>query len=555
HPAAGEFRGAWLHWQDYVSPQAIARTVQRARRARLNVLLPLANYPDQAMWQSRLIPVNGAVRPGFDPLCELVAQAHAAGLQIHPYLLMLNGGLTRHPAIKPDWYAVDARGRRVGGWLNPSHPEVREFLCGLVAEVAATGVDGIHYDYIRHEDGADYDYSDLSRQKFHAEHGFDPLALRDGTGGTGMRLLKTDFHLSSGAGYLAQQQAFLSNAGFRPDTVLEANLAKLRRDTVLVAGNLYSGRVRGETIDAMMRFAEGGGVVVILDGPEITTYSQRFTAAVGLGGKGYFGDRLARLTVLDAPEGLTEGLPRQLEFTARGNACPNLGEATLLALFDDGTPAITLKSHGLGWFLVFNFHCYQGQAADDPSLVQLFAGLVDRLAERAGIVNTARLSGRLMPATWDRWRLEQVSSLVRQMTATARQVRPDIITSAAGGTQREDLTRFRRDGLSWLRANHVQFLCPMAYTTDNTLFARRLEAELRPVDDPALRRMIFAGIGVYKSPGSVRKWLQQIQIARSKGLRGVCFFAFEDLSDALINALAAGPFSSPAAVPWSEAAD
>ncbi|MCC7491907.1 MAG: family 10 glycosylhydrolase [Fimbriimonadaceae bacterium] len=557
--APGEFRGAWLHWQDYVSAGAIARTIQRARRARLNALLALANYPHQAMWQSQTIPVNPAVAPGFDPLRELARQAHAARIQVHPYLVMLHGGLTRHPGLQPDWFALDAQGRRVGGWLNPAHPGVREFLAALVSEVAATGVDGVHYDYIRHEYDTDYDYSELSRRRFQEEHGFDPLLLKTGgqTGGSGMRLLQTSFHTGSGSGYFREVQQFVRQAGYRPPLLPEQWLPALAPGNLVVAANLYSGRVKGSTVDALLRFVDRGGVALILDGPEITTVSQPFTAALGLGGKAYFGDRPLQLRLLPGSEPIAAGVDPVIRTRGRGNPCPQAGDAQILAAFDDGLPAITLKAYGRGHFAVVNFHCYQGAAATDGQVLQLFANLVDWLTGLHGIVNTTRFETgdlRQGPARWEQWRIDQVSALVRYCTSAARQVRPDIITSAAGGTQREDLSRVKRDGLTWLRRNDVQFLCPMAYTTDNSLFARRLAQELEPVADGAERSFLFAGIGVYKSPSSAQRWCEQIAIARRAGFKGVCLFAFEDLNDSLLNALAKGPFRQAAAVPWVQTA-
>ncbi len=555
-PAAGEFRGAWLHWQDYANPTAIARTIQRARRAHLNVLLPLANFPHQAMWQSRLLPVNPNVPAGFDPLRELAQAGHAAGVQIHPYLVMLHGGITKHPAIQPAWYARDAQGHTLNGWLNPVHPEVRQFLVGLVREVVATGVDGIHYDYIRHEYDSDYDYSEFTRARFNKEHGFDPLQLRGQPTGRGMRLLQTTWHANDGAGLLAQQKQFLANAGYRPPVVLDGNLPLLPTGNIVVAGNLYSGKVRGEVVQSLIAFVANGGAAVILDGPEVTTQSQRLTEAVGLSGKGYFDQRPVRFSVLAGPDGVTDGIDRQFTLSARGNPCPKLGDAKLLALFDDGTPAVVYKPFGKGHFVVFNWHCYQGASATSPAVLRLFGNLVEWLGRQHNITNTTRIqtSGGEPPsaATWDRWRIDQVSALVQALTAAAREVRPQIICSAAGGTQQSDLVRVKRDGLTWLRRNDVQFLCPMAYATDNGKFAQRLEAELAPTEPVELRKFLFAGIGVYKAPRATRRWLEQIQIARNKGFKGVCLFAFESLTDELIAALAAGPFQRPAPLPWTQ---
>jgi uncharacterized lipoprotein YddW (UPF0748 family) len=337
-----EFRGSWVHWEDYRSPEAIARTVARARRAGLNVLLPLANYPHQAMWRGAVLPVNPQVAPGFDPLRELVRQGHRAGLQIHPYLVMLNAGLSKPPGTDPAWYVLDTKGQRVGGWLNAAHPGVREYLTGLVADLAATGVDGIQYDYMRHEYNTDYDYSDFTRNLFLAEHGFDPLGLRQG----------------------------------------------------------------------------------------------------------------------------------------------GLGSAEV----------------------------------------------------------------------WDQWRTAQVTELARRCSLAARRVNPELVLSAAGGTQRDDLAAVRRDGRTWLQRGIVDFVCPMAYLTDEEAFRRRLQRELEPLEDPRLRQVVFSGLGFYKFPDQPQRLVRQVQIARAAGLRGMCVFAFEHLSEAAITQLAAGPFQQPARVPWKAGA-
>lgn len=552
-PAPGEFRGAWLHWQDYRSPQAIARTVARARNAGLNVLLPLANYPHQAMWQSALVPLNPNVATGFDPIRELVRQAHAAGIQIHPYLVMLHGGLTKHPAFQADWYARDAAGRTVSNWLDPSCPEVREFLSGLVCELALAGVDGVHYDYIRHEYDSDYGYGEATRRRFLAEHGFDPLALRQpGGGGSGMRVLRTAWHRGTGQRHFAAQQAFLSRAGYRPAPVEEDNLPALRRDTLLVCGNLYDSSLKPGTVDALLAFVSGGGAAIVLDGPIAVGGSRRLAEAVGIEGRATFDETEAEIHLLGSTHPIAAGVGQVLRTRARGNPCPRVADAEVVAVFADGTPAVTTRAYGRGAFVVFNFNCYESDAAYDPGILRLFANAVEWLCDERGIVNGARV-GAVPPnaqAIWDQWRVEQVSGLVREITAAARAVRPDLVLSAAGGTQRSDIRRVRRDGLSWLRRGDVYFLCPMAYTSDNDLFRRRLDDELAPVDEPRYRQVIFAGIGAYKMKSAPERVAQQVQIARAKGLRGVCFFAFEDLTDAMIAGLRTGPFAAPAPVPW-----
>ncbi len=549
---AGEFRGSWLHWEDYANPQAIARTIAKAQRAGLNALLPLANYPHQAMWRSRVLPTNPDVPAGFDPLRELAKAAHAAGLQVHPYLIMLHGGLTKHPGLRDEWFVVDRNGQRVANWLNPAHPGVRDFLCQIVAEVAATGADGVSYDYIRHEYDSDYDYSDFTRRLFLAEKGFDPLALRNGsTSGNGMRLLRTRYHEGEGRSLLAAEQAFLAQSGYRPALVEADNLAMLSRQTVLVAGNLYPGKVPPEQIAKVLRFARDGGAVLILDGPIAATEDATLADAAGLRGRTY-ADGEALTLMASAPDHpVTAGLPPTLPLLVSGNLCQDAGGAQVLAAFGDGRPAVAWKSYGRGTILTINFHCYRAPAADNPAVLRLVANAVAWLGERHNIVNTARTGLKAGSAlVWDQWRIDQVTELVRRCSAAARSVKPDIVISAAGGTRRTDLQEVRRDGLTWLSRGYVNFVLPMAYNTDLGKFTKRVSDELAPVQDERLRGRIFSGIGAYKLEDNSQAVVDQVYAAREAGLAGVSLFAFENLTDAMVSRLGSGPFSSPATMPW-----
>lgn len=552
-PGPGEFRGAWLHWQDYLSPQAVARTVARARNAGLNVLLPLANYPDQAMWQSALIPTNAKVAPGFCPMTELVKQAHAVGLQVHPYLIMLNGGLTKHPAFKPDWYARDRHGNLADGWLNPAHPEVREFLTQLCAELARTGVDGLHLDYIRHEYDTDYDYGELTRQRCLNELGFDPLTLFNQTQSSdGMRFLETSFLTGDGQSHYRSQQAFCRLAGYQPQPVAEDNLSQLRRDTVLVCGGLYSDRVKGETINALIRFIAQGGAALILDGPEAVSQSQRLAQALGIDGRGYFDEGPVDLYVVGQDHPIAAGVPSVIRTRGRGNPCPKAVDAAVIAVFADGTPAVTAKQYGEGTAIVFNFNCYQSAAASNPELLRMFSNAVEWLCRSHGIFNAARISKDVpnAPALFEQWRVQQVTELVKQVGGAVRAIRPDIVRSIAGGTQTEDIRRVKRDAGAWLRNGLIDYVCPMAYTSDNALFRRRLTRELQPVPESRYRQVIYAGIGAYKMERAPQRVVEQVNLARSMGYHGVCFFAFENLTDAMLTKLRQGPFQHPAPVPW-----
>ncbi|MCH7876620.1 MAG: hypothetical protein IH965_15185 [Gemmatimonadetes bacterium] len=109
----------------------------------------------------------------------------------------------------PEWFTVNRNGNSTLDvppyvdyyrWVCPTRAPVREYLNGLIGEVAADDrIDGVHLDYIRHSDVIlprglwdkydliqdvehpefDYCYCDVCRGTFEAEHGIDPMTLDD----------------------------------------------------------------------------------------------------------------------------------------------------------------------------------------------------------------------------------------------------------------------------------------------------------------------------------------------------------------------------------------
>jgi uncharacterized lipoprotein YddW (UPF0748 family) len=136
--------------------------------------------------------------------------AHAAGLGFHRWTWTLNrSGDGAVKEAHPEWFTVSRAGQSsltnppyVGyyQWLCPTRPAVREYLGGLIADIARDpAVDGVHLDYIRHCDVIlpvglwpkyglvqdhemaefDFCYCQVCREAFAAETGRDPAELAD----------------------------------------------------------------------------------------------------------------------------------------------------------------------------------------------------------------------------------------------------------------------------------------------------------------------------------------------------------------------------------------
>ncbi len=169
---------------------------------------------DLAGWRSRYARlreagISGVLVGGGDATLHGEA-ARAEGLALHRWTWTLNRSGDRLVKEQhPEWFSVSREGKSsltsppyVGyyQWLCPTRVPVREYLAGVIGEIAATaGVDAVHLDYIRHPDVilprnlweqyhlvqdhemAPYDfcYCEACRERFGKETGRDPAALAD----------------------------------------------------------------------------------------------------------------------------------------------------------------------------------------------------------------------------------------------------------------------------------------------------------------------------------------------------------------------------------------
>jgi len=160
-------------------PQRVKEMVNLAAKHKLNFLRPfMVGTRCDASYDSRIVPIH--VFKDWDPLKVLIEEAHAEGLEVHPFVCVVpQGEDSTSPTLKahPEWAMVNKEGQAVG-WGNPAHPEFRKYVISIILEIAKNyGVDGISFDYLRYP-GTNVDYSEYSRGKFREEYGTDPLELK-----------------------------------------------------------------------------------------------------------------------------------------------------------------------------------------------------------------------------------------------------------------------------------------------------------------------------------------------------------------------------------------
>lgn len=185
-------RGLWVDafGPGFKTPAQVDRLVSDARALGINTLLVQVVRRGDCYCSRSSLPrtEDPEVTPGFDPLADVVAKAHAAGIQVHAW--MIATALWREPAAPRDpahafnqhgptaigrdsWLSVRYDGATRSGtefYLDPGHPDVP----GYVADAAASlvreyAVDGLQLDRIRYPDSGDPGFRQL--------WGYNPTAL------------------------------------------------------------------------------------------------------------------------------------------------------------------------------------------------------------------------------------------------------------------------------------------------------------------------------------------------------------------------------------------
>ena len=117
-----------------------------------------------AYWNSSIVPKAADINGNIDPLAQLVTVAHAAGIEVHAWIVPFRTSSSWPPggnsllAAHPEWLMVPIAGidngpARVAGFytLDPGSPDVQQYLTSIVQELVTNyEIDGVNLDFIRY---------------------------------------------------------------------------------------------------------------------------------------------------------------------------------------------------------------------------------------------------------------------------------------------------------------------------------------------------------------------------------------------------------------------
>jgi uncharacterized lipoprotein YddW (UPF0748 family) len=157
------------------TPDEWKRVFERMRVAGVDGILAQVYDGEHAYWDSARLPVQTDRLKTFLPL------AAEAGLEVHAWMATLPCRVAAVREAHLDWYTRDANGTVSDAFLEPDHPDVRAFVCGIVKEIATVpGVNGVHLAEARYPSPA-FGYGEHLLAPFVRTHGADPRRTEDGT--------------------------------------------------------------------------------------------------------------------------------------------------------------------------------------------------------------------------------------------------------------------------------------------------------------------------------------------------------------------------------------
>ncbi|MGE5586244.1 MAG: glycoside hydrolase family 10 protein [Bacillota bacterium] len=152
-------------------------------------------------------------------------------------------------------------------------------------------------------------------------------------------------------------------------------------------------------------------------------------------------------------------------------------------------------------------------------------------------------------ATWDAFRRDQVTEVVRRVYEDVKRVKPGVAVSCAVFPDAADAAEHRlQDWKGWLARGIVDFVVPMAYTPDTGRFAAHVDDA---VDAAPGWGRVLAGVGAYNMLEDPAGCIEKISTARRLGVAGVVLFSYDAIRDRpeYWEALAEGPFRACASAP------
>ncbi|MCU0248285.1 MAG: family 10 glycosylhydrolase [Bryobacter sp.] len=187
---AQQYRAFWADafHEGYKTPAEVDALVSNLSAAKANAIFVQMRRRADAYCRLCREPFaeDATVPHGFDPLDDLIRKARPLNIEVHAWFVVYPGWPFATPPKDPNhlywthlagappaeqWNNYTSAGAR-GTGLDPGHPGVLPYLAGTFLDIFNHyDVAGIHLDYIRYPEDADYGYSPAAVERFNRHLG------------------------------------------------------------------------------------------------------------------------------------------------------------------------------------------------------------------------------------------------------------------------------------------------------------------------------------------------------------------------------------------------
>ena len=517
--------GLWVHPERVVNQELADKTLDQAQRCAIDNIYVLVFHREQAWFKTDYCPLAQNVPEGFDPLSYCIEAGHRRGMKVHAWFVNGQGGGGTILSSHPDWKAVDSDGNPTN-WFDLTNPNVRRYQKDLMLSAARNypKLDGLHFDYIRFP-GSYLSYAPESVAAFKKATGSD-IPCCDKFPIT-QSLSANPIHRATTARVLAEF-----------DTGMPAIMEnKLGRGRVLLF-NWHADATRLAVLDSFLgaKLKEFGAdshpvrVLISKDSEKKYGGGYRGTASKCVKRAGY----LASDAELDGISATDILIIPNVYIWSEGDA------SSLRKLVEDGLNVVWID----------------GPVGDQPDLMAVLGAdrRDDFFAAKSAITPT--VSDPSMPvgdeayferldkqaAAWKQWRMDCITSLVRDVNQSAKRLRPGIEVTAAVFYKKDSADGVLQDWQRWVREGYLDYVIPMAYVNDNELAAAFDEWQKLP----SWSEKVIPGLSIYRTsdrgavPQSAGYVQSQVTLCKARNADGIVYFCCHYISPEMETVLKEG---------------
>jgi len=420
---------------------------------------------------------------------------------------------------------------------------VNDYLLSVIQDGLAYPIDGVHLDYIRYY-GTQYDYSDLGRQGFIEEYGFDPINFLDRSESIvpleddsfPIRVMRSNTQLTK-VWEATWAESIMDYAGVGFGFIGENPEAvdALPVPGALVLNNFYG--FSQEMADAIDRYVQRGGNTLWMHQVPLSMATVRNIVGIYTGSASHAEGWRELRRLGSTPLSLL--IPEERFFQSLYVPTNMAAGATRVAFYDTGEPAVIYNERGSGRSLFITFNV---AGVYSKSCAQMVHDVLGWLRSQSGVTSQAEPM-KEKRAQWVQWKAEQVTDLVRKVRTAAKEKDPGIKVSIAGGFNAGEPALIFRDSREWLQDGLLDCGMSMDYCDNLDLLRAKLESHSEVATEGQLKT-IYPGLALYTKNSSGSTVSQdasvleaQLDLVYQMGFRGYTLFAAVYLNEEQIAVL------------------